>query len=58
MSFKDCRSLRQILIPSSVTELGKKVFDGCSSLKLATISSSLKNGVKNAFPKNVDFIFN
>lgn len=47
--FIDCKNLKNILIPSSVTTLGKKSFSGCINLKEITIPSSVTNIDSYAF---------
>lgn len=32
-AFEDCKSLRSLVIPNSVTSIGESAFEGCSSLK-------------------------
>ena len=40
-AFSFCRSLSEIVIPSSVTSIGDRAFCGCSSLKYISISKSV-----------------
>ena len=40
-TFRDCTSLTEILIPDSVTEIGKDAFSGCTSLTKVKLSNNL-----------------
>lgn len=40
-AFRDCRSLKKVLIPESVTRLGSRAFSGCSSLEEVDIKEGL-----------------
>ena len=52
-TFKDCKKMKEVKIPSSVKTIGKNVFKGASKLKkavingAATFKSGALNGVKN-----------
>ena len=48
-SFDGCSSLTQIIIPSSITEIGNFAFYGCSSLTQVTIPSSLTEIERSTF---------
>lgn len=41
-AFEDCKSLEQIIFPSSVNIINDDSFKGCLSLKKITIPSSIK----------------
>ena len=41
-AFRDCKNLRSITVPDTVTELGTFVFRGCDNLVDATVSESIK----------------
>lgn len=47
-AFMDCK-FESVVIPESVTTIGRNAFNGCSSLKSITISNSLKKICLNAF---------
>lgn len=47
--FEDCSGLRSVVIPSSVREIGERVFEACSSLSSVTFSEGLVTIGKNAF---------
>lgn len=40
-AFEDCKSLRSLVIPNSVTSIGESVFEGCSSLKNIVLPNSI-----------------
>jgi hypothetical protein len=40
-AFKDCASLKDIMIPDSVKSIGSQAFDGCHSLRWATVPHHL-----------------
>ncbi|MCR5621493.1 MAG: leucine-rich repeat protein [Treponema sp.] len=42
MAFSDCRSLTSVVIPESVTEIGRYAFYGCRSLTSVSISDGVK----------------
>ena len=48
-AFSGCRSLSEIVIPSSVTNIGDNVFSGCDSLSEIVIPSSVTSIGKGAF---------
>ena len=48
-AFSGCRSLSEIVIPSSVTSIGKGAFSGCRSLSEIVIPSSVTSIGKGAF---------
>lgn len=48
-AFKECKGLKSISIPSSVTSLGNCCFDGCSSLTGITIPSSVTSLGESCF---------
>jgi len=41
-AFEDCKSLRNITIPQSVTSIASRAFKGCASLKSITMPIALK----------------
>jgi len=45
-AFSNCRSLTNIIIPNSVTNIGMYAFYNCSSLTSITISNSVNIGHK------------
>ena len=45
----DCRSLKSITIPNSVTRIKWHAFEGCESLELITIPESLTDIANDAF---------
>ena len=62
-TFAFCESLENIVIPESVTDIGKYAFKGCKKLSLITVSfSNTQNTInENAFsgiPKNCVIKFN
>lgn len=38
-AFKNCKKLKSVVIPSSITKIGKKAFYGCKKLKKITIKT-------------------
>ena len=48
-AFEYCSSLQQIIIPDSVTSIGKWAFEGCSSLQQIIISDSVASIGDSAF---------
>ena len=44
-----CEDLREVVIPSSVTEISKEVFKGCTSLQKIVISEGVKSIGESAF---------
>lgn len=47
--FMDCTSLKSIVIPNSVKELGQSIFDGCTSLESVVLSNQIKKIPLQAF---------
>lgn len=45
----DCKSLEELILPDSITEIWKGAFDGCKSLKKITLPKNLKIIGKEAF---------
>ena len=48
-AFTNCTSLKSIIIPDSITNLGEAVFMRCTSLLKVTLSSSIKTISANLF---------
>ena len=48
-AFEDCKSLRSLVIPNSVTSIGDYAFSGCRSLKSLVISNSVTHIAVGAF---------
>ncbi|MBQ7958049.1 MAG: leucine-rich repeat domain-containing protein [Clostridia bacterium] len=48
-SFESCESLEEIMIPDTVSKIGKASFKNCSSLKIAVISDSVTSVADDAF---------
>ena len=48
-AFEDCTYLEEILIPDTVSEIGKASFKNCSSLEIAIISDSVTTVADDAF---------
>ena len=48
-AFESCESLEEIMIPDTVSEIGKASFKNCYSLELAIISDSVKTVADDAF---------
>ena len=48
-AFERCKSLRSIIIPNSVIEIGIGAFEGCSGLTSVTIGESVTTIGENAF---------
>ena len=47
--FQDCRSIKNIIIPSSVSTIGESAFSGCTSLSSVFIGSGVKELDKRGF---------
>ena len=47
--FQDCRSIKNIIIPSSVSTIGESAFRGCTSLSSVFIGSGVKELDKRGF---------
>ena len=47
--FMDCTSLKSIVIPNSVKELGQSIFDGCTSLESVVLSNQITKIPSQAF---------
>ena len=41
-AFHDCKSLKSITLPSTVTEIGIGAFHGCSKLRVVTLNEGLQ----------------
>ncbi len=48
-AFRDCRSLREVVFPSSLKEIGTSAFSGCSSLSKADIPEGVEAIRSSAF---------
>ena len=48
-AFKDCKNLKQITIPDSISEIGKNAFNGCTGLEKLIIPDSVFEIGENAF---------
>ena len=47
--FKDCTSLKEVIIPNSVESIGDRAFRGCTNLKEVNIPNSVKSIGDEAF---------
>jgi len=48
-SFRNCKSLQRIIIPSSVLEIGRSAFEGCVQLRELVFHEGIKKIEKSAF---------
>lgn len=48
-AFENCESLEEIVIPDTVSQIGKASFKNCSSLEIAVISDSVTSVADDAF---------
>ena len=48
-AFKHCKGLTDIVLPESVTEIGRRSFEGCTELKTVVIKGKLKKIPEEAF---------
>lgn len=48
-AFRDCKSLRSIVLPYRLREIGKSVFSGCSNLEVVAMPDDLDRIGRNAF---------
>ena len=48
-SFRNCTSLESITVPSTVTEIGARAFEGCSNLREVTLNDGLQKIGDKAF---------
>ena len=48
-AFKNCKNLKSIVIPDTVTKIGEAAFDGCYNLEKVTLPTSLETLGKEAF---------
>ena len=57
-AFKDCKNLKQITIPDSISEIGKNAFNGCTELEKLIIPDSVFEIGENAFKDVENVIYN
>lgn len=48
-AFKDCRTLKEFIIPDGITSIGVSAFENCTQLECIVIGESVTNIRENAF---------
>lgn len=48
-AFKNCKSLKTVVLPDSITYIGEAAFQGCDSLKSINLPQDIKNISKSSF---------
>ena len=55
-AFKNCKNLKKLWLPASLTEIGKQAFSGCKSLTRVS-TKSLPEITDDVFPVSIPYLF-